>query len=169
MIYQFWSATEKGRLVVDAGKLRIPAAGQIYLSFALARFTRLMGTLLKNGIPILQALKIAKDTTGNRVLVAALEKSAENITGGESLAAPLRACTYFPRDVVEMIAVAEESNSLDKVLVDISESLERRTMRQLDLFVRLLEPLMLLVMAMCVLLVIAGLLLPIFKMSQAVK
>jgi general secretion pathway protein F len=165
----YWARTPGGRLMLDAWKLRIPIVGKIYLHFALARFTRLMGTLLKNGIPILQALRIAKDTTGNRVLITALEKSAENITGGQSLAAPLRACKYFPRDIVEMIAVAEESNTLDKVLIDTSESLEKRTMRQLDLFVRLLEPLMLLVMASCVLVVIAGLLLPIFKMSSTVR
>jgi general secretion pathway protein F/type IV pilus assembly protein PilC len=164
---QYYAATGPGRLMIDGWKLRIPAIGPIFLSLALARFTRLMGTLLKNGIPILQALRIAKDSTANKVLVTALEKSAENITGGESLASPLRACSFFPRDVVEMIAVAEESNTLDKVLVQISETLEKRTKRQLELFVRLLEPMMLLVMGTFVGVILAGLLIPIFKANQA--
>ena len=150
-------------------RLRIPQAGTIYLNLALSRFTRILGTLLHNGIPILQALRIAKDSTGNRVLTQAIEKSAENITAGDKLATPLAHCKYFPRDVVEMIAVAEESNSLDTVLVEIANGLEKRTSRQLELFVRLLEPLMLMVMAGVTLVVVIGLLLPIFKMSSAVK
>jgi general secretion pathway protein F len=167
--YKRWAATEAGRTRVDSLRLHIPAAGKIYLHFALSRFTRILGTLLHNGIPILQALRIAKDSTGNRVLTQAIEKSAENIRSGDPLAAPLAASKHFPRDVVEMISVGEESNNLEKVLVDISEALEKRTSRQLDLFVRLLEPMMLLVMAAVTLVVVAGLLLPVFKMSSTVR
>jgi general secretion pathway protein F/type IV pilus assembly protein PilC len=167
-LYKRWSSTEGGRLRLDGWRLRLPVVGQIYLSYALSRFTRILGTLLKNGIPILQALEIAKDSAGNKVLTNAIAASAENIKGGDSLAAPLAACKHFPRDVVEMIAVGEESNSLDTVLVEIAAGLEKRTARQLDLFVRLLEPVMLLVMAAVTLVVVAGLLLPVFKMSSAV-
>jgi general secretion pathway protein F/type IV pilus assembly protein PilC len=167
--YRRWAATPSGRLLVDGVRLRIPVAGKIYLSFALSRFTRILGTLLHNGIPILNALRISKDSTGNRVLSEAIERSAENITAGDSLASPLTACKYFPRDVVEMIAVGEESNNLDKVLIDIAQGLEKRTARQLELFVRLLEPVMLLLMAAVVLVVMIGLLLPVFKMSSAVQ
>jgi general secretion pathway protein F/type IV pilus assembly protein PilC len=171
LIYVFrrWAAGERGRLRVDGWRLRMPGAGTIYLHLALSRFTRILGTLLHNGIPILQALRIAKDSTGNKVLTQAIEKSAENIKAGDSLATPLAASKHFPRDVVEMISVGEESNNLETVLVGISESLEKRTTRQLDLFVRLLEPMMLLVMAGITLIVVAGLLLPVFKMSSAVE
>src|SRR5438309_12016912 len=117
--YWWWAGTPEGRLRVDGWRLRLPGAGNIYLSLALARFTRILGTLLHNGIPILQALKIAKDSTGNRVLTMAIDQAAENVTAGESLAAPFQACAYFPRDVVEMVAVGEESNNLEKVLLDI--------------------------------------------------
>ncbi|HZY83373.1 MAG TPA: type II secretion system F family protein [Gemmataceae bacterium] len=168
VFFRRWAKTERGRLRLDALRLRLPGAGPIYLSLALSRFTRILGTLLHNGIPILQALRIAKDSTGNRVLALAVEKSAENIKAGDSLAGPLGASKHFPRDVVEMVAVGEESNNLETVLLNISEGLEKRTSRQLDLFVRLLEPVMLLVMAGVTLLVVAGLLLPIFKMSSAV-
>jgi general secretion pathway protein F/type IV pilus assembly protein PilC len=160
--------TEKGRLIGDRIRLRIPGAGKIFLSLSLSRFTRILGTLLHNGIPILRALQIAKDSTGNRVLTAAIEKSVENITAGEKLAAPLGACPYFPRDVVEMVAIAEEANTLETVLIKIADSLEKRTSRQLELFVRLLEPFMLLVMASIIGTVVAGLLLPIFKMGSLV-
>jgi general secretion pathway protein F len=166
--FRRWAGTPSGRMRLDRIRLKIPLAGAIYLQLALSRFTRILGTLLHNGIPILQALRIAKDSTGNKVLSEAIESSAENIKSGDKLATPLANSKFFPRDVVEMISVGEESNSLETVLVDISISLEKRTTRQLDLFVRLLEPLMLLVMAAVTLFVVAGLLLPVFKMSSAV-
>ncbi len=168
-LYLRWARSPEGRLRVDSIRLRIPGMGKIYLSLALSRFTRILGTLLHNGIPILLSLRIAKDSTGNKVLANAIDKSAENIKAGDKLAAPLTACHYFPRDVVEMIAVGEESNNLDKVLVDIAEALDKRTTRNLELFVRLLEPIMLLVMALVTLLVVLGLLMPVFKMGQSIK
>lgn len=164
-----WAATEKGRYQLDRLRLKIPGAGRIFLSLALARFTRILGTMLSNGIPLLQALRIAKDSTGNRVLAEAIAQSAENVKGGDSLAAPFVACEYFPRDIVEIVSIGEESNQLEKVLVDVANNLEKRTARELDLFVRLLEPLMLMVMAGMVLLVVVGLLLPIFRMSSVIE
>src|SRR5215216_537580 len=161
-----WKRSETGRVMFDRFKLRVPVGGKLVLS--LGRFTRILGTLLANGIPILRSLEIAKDSTGNKVLAQAIHESAENITAGQKLAAPLRRCKYFPTDVVEMIAVAEESNSLEKVLVDIANALEKRSARQLELFVKLLEPFMLLFMAAIVLVVVMGLLLPVFKMGSAV-
>lgn len=164
-----WVRSDSGRLITDGWRLRMPGAGSIYLNLAIARFARILGTMLHNGIPILQALRIAKDSTGNKVLTQAIEQSAENITAGDSLAAPLSASKYFPRDVVEMVAVAEESNTLETVLIEIANGLEKRTSRQLELFVRLLEPVMLLVMASVTLVVVMGLLLPVFKMGSAVR
>jgi general secretion pathway protein F len=148
--------------------LRVPGAGRIFLALSISRFTRILGTMLHNGIPILQALRIAKDSTGNKVLTAAVDQAAENVKSGEKLAEPLGACKYIPRDVIEIISVGEESNNLEKVLIDIADGLEKRTSRELDLFVRLLEPVMLLIMAVLVLTIVAGLLLPIFKMSAAI-
>lgn len=158
-------ATDEGKLWQDRAKLKIPMAGSIFLNLAVARFCRVLGTLLKNGVPILRSLEISSSSTGNRVLSLAIQNAAENISAGESLAVPLVNCHQFPPAVVEMIAVAEEANSLDTVLIDIADGLERRTWRQLDLFVRLLEPLMLLLLALVVLLLAIALLLPVIKMS----
>jgi type II secretory pathway component PulF len=167
-MYRNWAASPNGRLIMDGFRLRIPTAGKVFLNLALARFTRILGTLLHNGIPILQSLKIAKDSTGNRVLTLAIDQAAENVTKGNSLAEPLGKCKYLPRNVVEMVSVGEESNNLEKVLIDIANSLEKQTGRQLEIMVRLLEPIMLLVMAAVTLLVVAGLLMPVFKMSTSV-
>ena len=157
-----------GRTWADGMRLRLPLLGKVFTALALSRFTRILGTMLHNGIPILRALAIAKDSTGNRVLSAAIAKSAENITAGQKLADPLRRSKYFPTDVVEMIAIAEEANSLEKVLIDIADGLERRTARNLEVAVKLLEPIMLLVMAAAVLLVVAGLLMPIMNMGNTI-
>jgi general secretion pathway protein F len=169
VILLFRWARGSGRYTADGLRLRLPLFGGVFLALALSRFTRILGTMLHNGIPILKALTIAKDSTGNKVLAEAIEQSAENVTSGQKLADPFRRCKYFPPDVVEMIAIAEESNSLEKVLVDIADSLEKRTARNMELMVKLLEPIMLLVMAVVVLLVVAGLLLPVFKMGTAVS
>lgn len=166
--FRKWAATPSGRLLVDKAKIRLPLFGPVFMSLALSRFCRILGTMLHNGIPLLKALNIAKDSTGNKVLATAIEKSAENVTAGQKLADPLRKSGYFPSDVVEMITIAEEANSLEKVLVDVADNLDKRTARNLDLMVKLLEPMMLLVMAVIVGTIAVGLLMPIFKMSSTV-
>ena len=168
MIIRTRLQTDDGRMWLDRLRLKVPVASSIYLSLAVSRFCRVLGTLLNGGVPIVRSLEISADSTGNRVLSTAVRDAAENISAGESLATPLEASGQFPADVVEMIAVAEQSNNLEKVLPQIADSLERDTWRRLDLFVRLLEPLMLLIMAGVVLVVVIALLLPVLKMSMTV-
>ena len=158
-------ATGRGRLILDRVKLKIPVAGSIFLGYAVSRFCRILGTLLRNGVPILRALEISSESTGNRVLAQAILKSAENISAGETLSRPLAECGVIPRPVMAMITVAEESNTLDDVLVNIADGMDRKLGRQLDMMVRMIEPLMLLVMGMVIMFVLLGLLLPIFEMS----
>jgi type II secretory pathway component PulF len=160
--------SDAGRTQLDQWKLRIPLAAPIFLNLAVARFCRVLGTMLQNGVPILRSLEISAAAAGNRVLAQAVTRASENISAGQSLAKPLAASGHFPLAVVEMIAVAEESATLDRVLVRIADGLERRTYRQLDLFVKLIEPLMLLVLAVFVLLLAVALLLPVIKMSTAI-
>ncbi len=159
-------ATEQGQRQKDLWKLKLPLLGSIFQSLAVARFCRVLGTLLHNGVPILTALDISRTAAGNRLLAEAVGAAAENISAGQSLGAPLASSGYFPPSVVEMIAVAEESNTLERVLVDIADGLERRTARRLDLMVRLLEPVMLLILAGIVLVIVLALLLPVLKMSS---
>ena len=161
-------ATETGRRQGDYLRLKLPLLGGIFQSLAVARFCRVLGTLIHNGVPILKSLDISRDASGNTVLSEAIEKASDNISSGESLAAPLAQSGHFPRTVVEMISVAEEANTLDTVLVQVADGLERRTERKLDLAVRLLEPIMLLILAGVILFVVIALLLPVLKMSSTV-
>jgi len=159
---------EEGRLWLDRWRLKIPVVSGIYLSLAVSRFCRVLGTLLGGGVPIVRSLEISADSTGNRVLSTTVREAAENISAGQSLAAPLQASGQFPPDVVEMIAVGEQSNNLETVLPHVADTLERDTWRRLDLFVRLLEPLMLLMLATLVLIVVIALLVPVLRMSTTV-
>ena len=159
--------TEEGKNFWDRLVLKLPGLGGIVQGLSVSRFCRVLGTLLHNGVPILKSLKISAQATGNRMLGQAITSAADNISSGEKLASPLAQCGYFPQNVVEMISVAEESNSLEKVLTDIADMLEKTTWRKLDLSVKLLEPLMLLMLAIMVLCVVVALLLPVMKMSSA--
>ena len=170
-IYVFRSQlkTPEGRRWFDGVKLKTPVFGSVFRDLAITRFNRILGTLRRNGVPILMSLKIAKDSTGNELMREAIDKAAENVKQGDKLATPLRASKVFPPDVVEMIEVAEESNNLENVLIESADSLEVQTTRQLELAVRFLEPVMLLVMAAVTLVVVLALMLPIFKMSSAMS
>lgn len=166
---RFQLQSDSGRRIADRLKIKLPLLGPVFLSLAVGRFCRVLGTLLRNGVPILKALDISRDASGNKVLSEAIAEAAENITSGESLSGPLGKSGHFPRNVTEMISVAEESNTLDDVLINISDGLEKQTVRRLDLMVKLIEPLMLMVMAGIILVVVVALLLPIMKMGNAMQ
>ncbi len=159
--------SEFGGRLWNRFQLRAPGFGRIYTMVALCRFCRIFGTLLANGIPIISALRISKDSLGNAVLCEAVEQAAESVTKGESLAEPLSRSGVFPPAIMDMIAVAEESNTLEKVLIGIADTQEARTARQIDLFVRMLEPAMLLVMGMVVMMIAVALLLPIMRIATS--
>ena len=158
--------TPFGRLLMDRWKLKLPLAGKILLGSAVSRFCRILGTLLSNGVSLLRALEISSESTGNKVLAAAIHASAENISAGDTLARPLAESGIIPKSVMAMISIAEESNNLDAVLINIADGIDRKTSRQLDVMVRLIEPMMLLIMGSVILFVMIALLLPVFEMSS---
>ena len=164
-----WTKTESGRRLFERFKLKAPVAGNVYTMVALCRFCRILGTMLHNGVPILQALKIAKDSAGNEVLAKLIEESAESVRKGAALSDPLGASGLFPPTIIDMISVAEESNNLETVLVQIADTNEARTARTIDLAVRVLEPILLVIMAALVFCIAVALLLPILTMGGSVQ
>jgi general secretion pathway protein F/type IV pilus assembly protein PilC len=166
-----WSAlrSETGRKLWSAWQLRLPAAGRAIRMVAITRFCRVLGTMLANGVQILQALTISKDATGNELMAQAVQDAADNVRAGETLSEPLRRSGFFPPETMEMIAVAEESNQLDRVLVQLADTVERRTNRQVDAAVRLIEPLLLMIMAGAIGFIAVGLLYPIFTLAQTLR
>ncbi|MBE3099398.1 MAG: type II secretion system F family protein [Planctomycetes bacterium] len=161
--------SDQGRRVWDRWRLRLPLVGKAARLIAITRFCRILGTLLKNGVPVLQALAIAKDATGSVMLAESIAQAAENVRAGQTLADPLKASGLFPLEILEMIAVAEESNQLEKTLLGIADTVERRTNRQVDLAVRLIEPLVLILIAGGIGFFGVALVYPIFSMAGAMK
>jgi len=159
--------TPRGRRILDTIKVKSPVLGPVFHSLAVSRFCRVLGTLLRNGVPILKSLEISSESTGNVLLAETIRDSADNISTGNSLAAPLAASGLVPPQVMAMIRVAEESNSLETVLVKIADRMDEKTERKLDALVRLIEPLMLLGIGAMVMFIIVGVLLPVFDMNAA--
>jgi type II secretory pathway component PulF len=160
-------SSSRGHLFLDRLKLKIPLFGSIFLNYAVSRFCRVLGTLLKNGVPLLRALQISSDSAGNIVLSRTLRQSAENVSAGDTLSRPLASCGLIPPPVMAMITIAEQSNNLDEVLVYIADTIDKQNSRQIDTMVRLVEPIMLLVMGGLIMFIIVALLLPVFDMSAA--
>jgi general secretion pathway protein F len=158
--------SEHARKALEKWRLKIPVVGTALRLLAITRFCRILGTMLANGVPLLQALKIAKDATGSNILAEHVVKATEAVRDGKRLSEPLSEGGFFPDQILAMITVAEESNKLDKVLVQIADTVERRTNRQVDQAVRLIEPAILVVVAACIGFLALGLLLPIFTMAS---
>lgn len=158
--------SDTGRVTWSRWQMTMPVLGKLFRIVGISRFCRILGTMLHNGVPILQALDISKDAAGNKMLADNIESAAESVRAGEPLAAPLKQGGLFPADIIEMISVAEESNQLEKVLVKIADTVDRRTSRQLDQVVSLIEPLILVLIAGVIGFIAMGLLYPIFTMTN---
>jgi general secretion pathway protein F/type IV pilus assembly protein PilC len=149
--------------------LHIPQFGDLLRQTAVSRFCRLLGTLLSNGVPLLKSLDISARSIGNSLLEAAVLASAQNVSAGETLSKPLAETGLIPAATMAMIRIAEESNTLDRVLLKIADGIDKKVERRLDILVRMIEPVMLLIIASAVLFILLGLLLPVYDMSSSIK
>jgi general secretion pathway protein F len=153
--------------LLERVRMKVPVIGTAFKMIAITRFCRILGTMLANGVPMMQALKISEGATGSMLLAERIKEAADSVRDGKALSAPLGADNLFPDQILAMIAVAEESNKLDKVLLQIADTVERRTNRQVDQAVRLVEPVILCVVAAGIGFLAMGLLLPIFTMASS--
>lgn len=154
---------EEIRVFRDRTSLNLKGLGPVIRSLAIARFCRVLGSLLQNGVPMLQSLEIAREATGNRILSKTIADAASHIGAGKSLAGPLAASGHFPDDVLEMLSVAEQCNKLETVLLKLADKLESRAQQQLDILLRLLEPAMMVCMAIVIGFLVIALLMPVFE------
>ncbi len=162
--------SEKGRRVWEGLALRAPVVGTLLSQFAMARFCRMLGTLLGAGVPLVQGLNVARKSIGNQILVDAVSASIERVQAGGRLGESLADCRgLFPGSVVEMVSVAEESGRLDAELVRIASVTEGDLDRQLKTAVAFAEPLMLFIVAGFIGTIFIGMLLPIFTLQQYIK
>jgi type II secretory pathway component PulF len=165
-----WFASEQGRRIWEGLILRAPLVGPLVAQFAMARFSRMLGTLLGAGVPLVQGLNVARKSIGNQILVDAVAQAIERVQQGGQLGASLAECKgLFPSSVVEMIAVAEESGRLDHELVRIANVTEGDLDRQLKTAVAFAEPLLLFFIAAFIGTIFISMVLPIFTMQEYIK
>ncbi len=169
-LFRNWMSSEEGRRSWEGVVLRVPVLGPLLSQFAMARFCRMLGTLLNAGVPLVQALNVARKSIGNQILVDAVSNSIDRVKEGAQLGASLSDCrNLFPSSVLEMISVAEESGKLDQELVRIAGVTEGDLDRNLKTSVAFLEPMMLFLIAAFVGTIFIGMLLPIFSMQDYIK
>jgi type II secretory pathway component PulF len=162
-----WFASEKGRRVWEGFILRVPMIGPLVAQFAMARFCRMLGTLLGAGVPLVQSLNVARRSIGNQILVDAVGQSIERVQQGGRLGQSLADCkVLFSGSALEMISVAEESGKLDVELVRLAGVTEGDLNRNLQTTVSFAEPLLLFFIAAFIGTIFIGMLLPVLSMSQ---
>lgn len=165
---RWYIRSPQGNLAWDKSKLRIPVVGSVFRAAALGRFARTLGTLVKSGVSLLPALKIVENTIGNLVLAKLIAQVSEETRGGDSLATPLRKLGIFPKTVIQMINVGEETGKLDEMLLKVADIEERQMRAKTKTLISLLAPALILVVGALVGFMVIALLLPIFKMSRAI-
>ena len=165
-----WFVSPTGRRTWEGAILRLPAIGGLVAQYAMARFCRMLGTLLAAGVPLINGLNVARRSIGNQILVDAVADSIDQVKEGKSLGVSLSACrTLFSGATLEMISVAEESGKLDQELVRIANVTEGDLDRQLRTAVALAEPLMLFLIAGFIGTIFIGMVIPIFTLQDYIK
>ena len=169
LIFQFWGRTKGGRRILDTIKLRIPLFGEIQRKSAVSRFSRTLGTLVTSGVPILQALNITKETAGNVVISEAINKVHESVKEGESIVQPLQASKVFPSMVISMVDVGEETGQLPEMLLKIADVYDDEVDNAVTALTSVLEPIMIVFLALVVGAIVFALFLPLIKIIQTMQ
>jgi type IV pilus assembly protein PilC len=163
-LFNLWGRTPGGRVIIDNMKLRMPVLGDIQRKSAVSRFSRTLGTLVTSGVPILQALNITRDTAGNVVISQAIEKVHEAVKEGETIVTPLQASGVFPNMVISMVDVGEETGQLPEMLLKVADVYDDEVDNAVTALTSILEPIMIVILALIVGSVVFALFLPLIKM-----
>lgn len=168
-LFKRYRNTPEGRVRIDGLLLRIPVFGKIVRLRAVSRFSRTLATLLKSGIPLLQALDIVKNIVNNVILERSIDEARELISEGASIAEPLKKNGVFPPMVIKMISVGEQSGEIETMLEKIADTADNETETFVSALTSLLEPAIILLLAGMVLFIILSVLMPIFQINQIVR
>lgn len=164
--YKAIASTKGGRRMIDSFKLKMPLFGNVQRKSAIARFSRTLGTLVTSGVPILQALNITKDTAGNVIISQAISKVHDSVKEGESMVAPLEASGVFPPMVISMVDVGEETGQLPEMLLKIADVYDDEVDNAVDALTSMLEPIMIVVLALVVGTIVMALFLPLVEIIK---
>jgi len=165
--FRIWSKTPSGAERVDRILLRVPLVGEVWLKYQVAQFSRVLGTLLIGGIPLLQALETSADSLGTQVLKKVLEKAVKTVREGQSLSQSLRAAKIFPSLAIDMIEVGESTGALPAMLSSVAEFYEDDVSTRVTAMLSLVEPAIMICMGIFVAFVLVSLYLPIFSLADS--
>jgi type IV pilus assembly protein PilC len=161
--------TKLGRLLWDKFKLKVPVMGPVVTKVSIGRFTRTLGTLVSSGVPILQALTIVKETAGNVVIANAISSVHESVKEGETITAPLEGSGVFPPMVVSMVDVGEQTGALPEMLLRIADNYDEEVDNSVAAMTSLLEPIMIVFLAVIVGSIVIAMFLPLIAMIGAMS
>jgi general secretion pathway protein F len=159
-------ATRRGRLAADRWLLRLPVVGEVIVRIEVARFTRILGTLLKSGVGMIPALAVVKEMLGNQVLAGAAEGLGEGARRGAGLAQPMAAAKAFPPLVIHMVRVGEETGRLEDMLLQVAATLEADTRKLVKRLIALAEPCIILIMGVVVGFIVVAMLMAILSVTD---
>jgi type II secretion system protein F len=158
--------SESGRLNWDRLALRLPLLGEVVLKTETARFARILGTLLKSGVPVLTALGVVRELSGNQVLGRAIDRVSDGVRRGAGIAGPLKESQAFPAMAIHIVRVGEETGRLEEMLLKLASDLESEVRRLVKRLMGLLEPTIILVMGLVVGFIVVALLMAIFSITE---
>jgi type IV pilus assembly protein PilC len=167
-LFRWWARRESARLTVDRIKLKIPIAGEIWLKYQVAQLSRILGTLLTGGIPLVQAMETAADSLNTPLLKRAIEAAGKSVREGQPLSGSLRASRMFPGLAVDMIEVGESTGALPAMLNSVAEFFEEDVNTRMTATLSLIEPAIMIVMGTFVAFVLISLYLPIFSLADSI-
>ena len=167
--YRIFAGSAAGRIVLDRLKLYMPLFGDLTRKSSISRFSRTLGTLVTSGVPILQALNITRDTAGNSVIADAITKVHDSVKEGESIVQPLEASGVFPPMVISMIDVGEETGQLPEMLLKIAEVYDDEVDNAVSGLTSLLEPIMIVILAVIVGTIVIALFMPLISIIQGMQ
>jgi type IV pilus assembly protein PilC len=168
ILFRLIKATEKGKLGLDTMKLNLPVFGVLIRKSAVARFSRTLGTLITSGVPILQALNIVRETSGNEVISKAVGNVHDSIREGESIAGPLRDTKVFLPMVISMIEVGEETGQLPEMLMKVADVYDNDVDTAIASITSIIEPILIVTLAFIVGFIVIALFLPLISLIQNV-
>ena len=166
---RFFIRQPKGQRIWDTLKLSLPVLRDLNIKIAAATLGRTMSSLLQSGVPLITSLQIVKNILNNVLLAEVMDLAAEELEKGKSLSSVLRGHKYFTPMLVQMIAVGEQSGSLEKMLEKAADSYEKEVETTVMAMTSMIEPVMILVMGLAVSFIVVSILLPIFEMNQLIK
>jgi type IV pilus assembly protein PilC len=160
--------TKEGKYFFDRMKLKLPVFGSLFRKTAIVRFAGTLSTLITSGVPILQALDIVRETSGNEVITRAMDDVYNSVKEGETIHEPLGRCKVFPPLVVHMVAVGEETGAIDQMLIKVAEAYEREVDDTVNALTSIIEPVLIVILGAIVGVIVIALYLPLFNIPKII-